>query len=80
MLRGTLGVLGDTDWRVLSYFQSVITRKLRRLLGDTERKVYLIGWDYDSTKWDRNHSKIVDGTYFVSARTTETLRSHFHAN
>lgn len=78
-MRQLLKVTEEEDWRVLSYFQSVITRKLRRILGDRERKVYLIGWDYDSTKWDRKHNQILDGTYFVSPQTTETLRSHFHA-
>ena len=47
-----LGITGDREARVLSYFQSVITRKLRRILGDTEKKTYLIGWDYSATKWN----------------------------
>lgn len=74
-----LKVTGDRDARVLSYFQSVITRKLRRILGDTEKKTYLIGWDYAATKWNKEHTEIVDGEYYVSSRTLNALRSFFRS-
>lgn len=70
-------VTGDTDPRVLSYFQSVITRKLRRILGDSEKKMYLIGWDYASTKWNKEHTEIVDGDYYVTNRTLNALKAFF---
>jgi hypothetical protein len=73
LLRAT----GDSDPRVLSYFQSVVTRKLRRILGDSEKKAFLIGWDYDSTKWNKQHTEIVDGTYYVTNKTAASLRSYF---
>lgn len=72
-----LKVTGDTDPRVLSYFQSVITRKLRRILGDSEKKMYLIGWDYASTKWNKEHTEIVDGDYYVTNRTLNALKAFF---
>ena len=72
-----LKVTGDRDARVLSYFQSVITRKLRRILGDTEKKTYLIGWDYAATKWNREHTEIVDGEYYIMSRTLNALKSYF---
>ena len=76
-MKQLLGVTGDRDPRVLSYFQSVVTRKLRRVLGDTEKKVYLIGWDYASTKWNKEHTAIVDGDYYVTRKTLAALKNHF---
>ncbi len=67
----------DTDPRVLSYFQSVVTRKLRRILGDDEKQAWLIGWDYDATRWNREHTQIVDGVYYVTERTANALRHFF---
>ena len=72
-----LKVTGDRDARVLSYFQSVITRKLRRILGDTEKKLYLIGWDYAATKWNKAHTEIIDGEYYVTNRTLNALKAYF---
>ena len=73
-----LKVTGDRDTKVLSYFQSVVTRKLRRILGDTEKKTYLIGWDYAATKWNREHTEIVDGEYYVTNKTLNALKSYFN--
>ena len=72
-----LKVTGDRDPKVLSYFQSVVTRKLRRILGDSEKKTFLIGWDYASTKWNKAHTEILDGDYYVSNRTLNALKSYF---
>jgi len=72
-----LKVTGDQDPRVLSYFQSVVTRKLRRILGDTDKKTFLIGWDYASTKWNKAHTEILDGDYYVSNKTLNALKSYF---
>ena len=77
-MKQLLKATGDTDPRVLSYFQSVVTRKLRRILGDIEKKATLIGWDYESTKWNKQHTEIVDGVYYVSDKTVAALRAHFH--
>ena len=76
-MKQLLKVTGDRDSKVLSYFQSVITRKLRRILGDTEKKIYLIGWDYASTKWNKEHTEILDGDYYVTNKTLSALKSYF---
>ncbi len=73
-----LAATGDSDWHVLSYFQSVVTRKLRRILGDDSKAAHLIGWDYDSTKWNDDHTAVVDGVYYVSPVTAASLRQYFN--
>jgi len=73
-----LKITNDTDWHMLSYFQSVVTRKLRRLLADAGKGVQLIGWDYNSTQWNADHTQIVDGTYYVTEESARCLRSYFH--
>jgi len=77
-MKDLLKVTNDNDWHVLSYFQAVVTRKLRRILGDNEKKVFLIGWDYGATKWNKDHTQILDGVYYVSDATTQCPREHFH--
>ncbi len=79
-MKQLLKVTGDRDPRVLSYFQSVITRKLRRILGDTEKKTYLIGWDYASTKWNKEHTEIIDGDYYVTNRTLGALKAFYRSS
>ena len=76
-MKQLLKVTGDEDAKVLSYFQSVVTRKLRRILGDSEKKTYLICWDYGSTKWNKEHTRIVDGEYYVTTRTMNALKGYF---
>ena len=78
-MKQLLKVTGDKDPRVLSYFNSVVTRKLRRILGDSEKKAYLIGWDYDSTRWNKEHTVITDGTYYVSGKSANALSDYFHS-
>ena len=73
-LKELLAVNGDSDWHALSHFQSVITRRLRRLIDDPEKKAELVKWDFESTKWDRDGKTIVDGVYFVSEQTAAALR------
>jgi hypothetical protein len=73
-MKDLLAVTGDHDWRTLSYFQSVLTRRLRRLIEDPERKAELMKWDFDSTKWDSDRTTIVDGVYYVSPVTAVALR------
>lgn len=70
-----LAVTGDTHWRALSLFEGAMTRRLRRLIGDVEKKAHLIGWDYDSTVWDKDHKEIEDGVYYVTPRTAKALKS-----
>ncbi|MDX1431440.1 MAG: hypothetical protein R3286_03225 [Gammaproteobacteria bacterium] len=77
-MKELLKVTGDKDPRVLSYFNSVVTRKLRRILGDTEKKAYLIGWDYDSTRWNKEHTVITDGTYYVTGKSADALENYFN--
>ena len=76
-MRQLLRASGDSDPRVLSHFQSVVTRKLRRILGDSEKQALLIAWDYESTKWDRAHTQIVDGEYYVTTKSARMLRTFF---
>ena len=68
-----LAVTGDSDLRVLSYFQGALTRKLRRLLDDREKRVHLIGWDYASTRWNDARTEIVDGICYVTEITRTSL-------
>lgn len=72
-----LAVTGDTDMRTLSHFQAVLTRRLRRFLEDPEKRAHLIGWDFGSEAWDDGHTELLDGTYYVTDRTAEALKSHF---
>jgi len=69
-----LGVTGDSHWRALSLFEGAMTRRLRRLIGDEEKKANLIGWDYDSTVWDKDHKEILDGVYYVTPSTARALK------
>ncbi len=73
-MKDLLAVTGDHDWRTLSYFQSVLTRRLRRLIEDPERKAELMKWDFDATKWNSDRTTIVDGVYYVSPATAAALR------
>jgi hypothetical protein len=72
-----LAVTGDTDMRTLSHFQAVLTRRLRRFLEDPDKRVHLIGWDFESESWDPDHTELLDGTYYVTDRTANALKSHF---
>ena len=72
-MKELLEVTGDQDWRVLSHFQTVITRRLRRLIDDPEKKAELVKWDYDSTVWSADGDDLVDGTYYVSEATAASL-------
>lgn len=72
-----LAATEDSEMRVLSHFQAVLSRRLRRLINDPERRAHLIGWDFESTIWDKDRSKIVNGVYYVTDKTTETLSDHF---
>ncbi len=74
-MKNLLAVTGDTHWRALSLFEGAMTRRLRRLIGDTEKKAHLIGWDYDSTVWDADHKEILDGVYYVTPKTAKALKA-----
>ena len=75
--RELLSATDDADLRVLSHFQAVLSRRLRRLLDDPEKRIHLIGWDFDATKWDKSHSNIINGVYYVTEATARTLRNYF---
>jgi hypothetical protein len=68
-------LFGDPDLRAASEFQKAMTRRLRRIVHDPEKKAQLIGWDFDATKWDAKKTTIVDGVYFVSEATAQALQS-----
>jgi hypothetical protein len=69
-----MNLSGDTDLRAASEFQKAMTRRLRRIIDDPEKKAQLIGWDFDSTKWDDKRTTIVDGVYYVTETTAASLR------
>ncbi len=64
---------GASDLRAMTTLQQDITRRLRHLIDDPEKKATLIHWDFDATKWDKHKTTIVDGVYFVSEATAKTL-------
>ena len=74
-MREMQAVFGDSDLRAASEFQKAMTRRLRRLFEDPEKKAQLIGWDFDATKWDEKRTTIVDGVYFVSEPTAKALKN-----
>ena len=74
-MKEILALTGETDLRATTAFQRVVTRRLRRLIEDPERKAQLIAWDFDATKWDEDRITIVDGVYYVSEPTAAALRS-----
>jgi hypothetical protein len=76
-MRDLLAVTKDSDLHVLSAFEGVVTRKLRRLVGDDNRIVSLIMWDYDAEKWDAAHKELIDGIFYVSDSTAKVLQQHF---
>jgi hypothetical protein len=52
-----------------------ITSRLRRLIDDPDKKAQLAHWDFDATKWDEGKTTIVDGVYFISDKTRQTLET-----
>ena len=72
-----LSVTGDNDVRALSHFQAVLTRRLRRFFDDPDKRIHLIGWDFDDETWDQDHKNLIDGTYYVTNRTARALQAHF---
>ncbi len=75
--RELLKATEDKDMRVLSHFQAVLSRRLRRLLDDPEKRIHLIGWDFEATKWDKTHTDIINGVYYVTEATTRALQDYF---
>jgi hypothetical protein len=73
-MKQLLSVTKDKDWHALTPWEGAITRKLRRLVGDDNRIVSLMQWDYEAEVWDPDHSHLLDGVYYVSAATTKALR------
>ena len=76
-MRDLLAVTKDSDLHVLSAFEGMVTRKLRRLVGDDNKIVSLIMWDYDAEQWDAEHKELVDGVFYVSPATAQALQRQF---
>jgi hypothetical protein len=76
-MKQLLAVTKDKDWHALTPWEGAITRKLRRLVGDDNRIISFMQWDYDAEVWDADHSHLLDGIYYVSEATTRSLRKHF---
>jgi hypothetical protein len=79
-MRDLLAVTKEKDLHVLSAFEGTVTRKLRRLVGDDNKIVSLIMWDYDSEQWDADHAELLDGVFYVSASTAQVLQRYFAKN
>jgi hypothetical protein len=75
-MKQLLAVTKDKDWHALTPWEGGITRRLRRLVGDDNRIVSLMQWDYDAEVWDADHSHLLDGVYYLSETTTKALRKH----
>jgi hypothetical protein len=73
-MKQLLAVTKDKDWHALTPWEGSITRRLRRLVGDDNRIVSLMQWDYEAEVWDASHSNLLDGVYYVSPATTKALR------
>ena len=73
-MKQLLAVTKDKDWHALTPWEGAITRRLRRLVGDDNRIVSLMQWDYEAEVWDADHSNLLDGVYYVSPATTKALR------
>ena len=69
-----LAVTNDSDVRVLSYFQGALSRKVRRLVGADDKRLHLIGWDYESTTWNDDHTAITNGDCYITDATVKALR------
>jgi len=76
-MKELLAVTKDKDWHALTPWEGAITRRLRRLVGDDNRMVSLMQWDYEAEVWDADHSHLLDGVYYVSEATTKALRKYF---
>ena len=72
-MKQLLAVTKEKDWHALTPWEGAITRKLRRLVGDDNRIVSLMQWDYEAEVWDADHSHLLDGVYYVSPVTTKAL-------
>src|SRR5215475_10552297 len=79
-MQDLLAVTKETDLHVLSAFEGTVTRKLRRLVGDDNKIVSLIMWDYDAERWDADHAELLDGVFYVSATTAQVLQQYFAKN
>lgn len=69
-----LAVTNDRDLRVLSYFQGALSRKIRRLVGAEDKRLHLIGWDYETTQWNEDQTAIVNGDFYITDTTVKALR------
>jgi hypothetical protein len=76
-MKQLLAVTKDKDWHALTPWEGAVTRRLRRLVGDDNRIVSLMQWDYEAEAWDADHSHLLDGVYYVSEATTKALRKYF---
>lgn len=73
-MKEILALTGETDLRATSAFQREITRRLRRIVDDPERKAQLIAWDFEATKWDDKGITITDGIYYVTEKTAAAIK------
>jgi hypothetical protein len=63
------------DLKATSELLHDITSRLRRMIEDPDKKAQLVHWDFDTTQWDEGKTTIVDGVYFVSDKTRQTLET-----
>ena len=79
-MKEILALTGETDLRATSAFQRDITRRLRRIVDDPERKAQLIAWDFEATKWDDKGITITDGVYYVTEDTAAAIKQCLKAS
>jgi hypothetical protein len=65
---------GYKDWRKLRGFFAGVTKRARNILRDEE--AYLLFWDDTTEKHDEN-DELLDGEYYMSKTTTESMRKFF---
>ncbi len=69
-----LAITNDSDVRILSYFQGAMSRKIRRLVGAQDKRLHLIGWDFDSTECNDDHTAITNGDCYITDASVSALR------
>ena len=69
-----LAITNDSDVRILSYFQGALSRKIRRLVGAQDKRLHLIGWNFDSTEWNDDHTVITNGDCYITDASVSALR------
>lgn len=63
-----------TDWRKLTGFLAGVTKRVRNILQDEEATLF--AWDESTAKYDEN-DVLVDGEYYMSSLTLNSLKKYY---